>query len=156
MCLFVLSAFPIPGCSPLLIRCPQVQRPSLRHIYLPPSAMLVQAVVILVAHHLLQPELPTPAMFSPSSFPCCPLVLCYLCLTPRLISQCLCWRILSVVLGWCFVDPQRLVSTKFPLLFGVQEPHPFMGTRHSIISRKSNPALILTWQASQTLLLDGG
>ena len=27
------SAFPIPGCSPLLISCPQVQRPSLRHIY---------------------------------------------------------------------------------------------------------------------------
>ena len=63
------SAFPFPGCSPLLISCPQVPRPSLRHISLPPSVTLVQAVVILVAHHLLQPALPAPAMSSPSSFP---------------------------------------------------------------------------------------
>ena len=142
------SAFSIPSCSSLLISCPQVQCLSLDHIYLPPSVSLVQTVVILAAHHLIPLELPAPAMSSPSSFLCCPLVLCYLCLTPRLISQCLCWCILSIVLVWCFVNSQRLVSTKFPLSLGVQEHYPFTGKRNSIISRKSNPALILTRQAS--------
>ena len=82
------SAFPITGCSPLLISCPQCQRPSLRHIYFPPSVTLVQAVVILIDHHLILPELPAPAMSSPSSLLCCPpSVLCYLCLTPQLIPS---------------------------------------------------------------------
>ena len=66
------STIPITGCSPLLIGCPQFQRPSLRHIYLPPSITSVQAAVILAAHHLIPPELPAPAIFSPSSFLCCP------------------------------------------------------------------------------------
>ena len=116
---FHVSAFchHFPPCS--TSTCQLFHRLGLCHIYLPLSVTLVQAVVILVAHHLLPPELPAPAMSSPSSFPCCPLVLCYLCFTPRLISQCLCWCIHSVVLVWCFVDSQRLVSTKFPLLLGV-------------------------------------